>query len=263
MRRSAKRLPIGMAVLSSGLVALALGAVVVSAKSVTVAAGNMVLTFDAEVTPKALSRNELTPITFRLGVGVETRDGSHAPAARSFEGEIDRNGALNTKGLPVCQTKELEARTTEGARKACSASLIGQGFAKAEVEFPEQAPFDAEGPLLIFNGGTKGKETLILAHVYASVPAPTAFVTPIHITEIDHGRYGLRFAAKIPVIAGGAGSLTSVTVTNRKTFTYKGEKQSYFLAKCPTGGLLGRGELSFSDGSRLQGSVVEPCTPKS
>jgi hypothetical protein len=259
MRHPVKRLSLAIVamVVSFSVVALS-----VSAKPVTVAAGNIVLTLDGKVSPKALSRTEPTPITFQFSAGVKTKDGTHAPAAQNFEAEVDRSGALNPTGLPVCRTQDLEARTTEGAKQACKDSLVGQGFAEAEVEFPEQLPFDAEGPLLLFNGGTKGRETLLLAHVYANVPAPTAFVTPIHVTKINAGKYGLKIEAKIPVIAGGSGSLSRVAVTNRKIFTYKGEKQSYFLAKCPTGRLFGRGKLDFSDGTRLLGTLSLPCTPK-
>lgn len=259
MRRPAKSLSLALIAI---VIALSAAALSVSAKPTTVAAGNLVLTLDGKITPKALSRTELTPITFQLSADVDTKDGKHPPAARTFDAEIDRNGALNTKGLDVCRRRELEARSTEDARRVCKDALIGHGFAEAEIEFPEQAPFDARGPLLVFNGGTKGKKTLILVHVYASVPAPTAFVTPVHVTEIDGGKYGLKIESKIPVIAGGSGSLSSLAITNRKIFTYRGEKQSYFLARCPTGRLFGRGKLSFSDGTRLLGTLAEPCTPK-
>src|SRR5262249_10502177 len=155
------------------------------------------------------------------------------------------------KGLAVCKPGELEARTTAQAKAACGDALIGQGSATAQVEFPEQAPFNATGPLLVFNGGTQGGKTLILVHVYANVPAPTAFITKVFVTKEHKGKYGMHIASKIPVVAGGAGSLTNFEITNHKTFTYKGQKQSYFLAKCPTGRLYGQGQALFSDGTLL------------
>jgi hypothetical protein len=252
-------------ILASALVTvlgLSAVAISVSAKSTVVAAGNLILTLEGRISPQGLSRTKLTPITFHFGAKVKTKDGKHAPAAEVFEAEIDRNGAINTKGLAVCRTGQLEARPTAAAEKACKDALVGRGFAEAEVEFPEQAPFDARGPLLMFNGGTRGGTTLVLVHVYANVPAPTAFVTPVYVSRINHGRYGLKIKAKIPVIAGGSGSLSRLAVTSKKTFTYKNRKQSYLLAKCPTGILLGRGNLSFSDGTRLIGTVTAPCTPK-
>ena len=65
-----------------------------------------------------------------------------------------------------------------------------------------------------------------------------------------------------PFVAGGSGSLTKFSITNQKFFNYKGRKRSHFLAKCPSGKLFGQGEVSFSNGDRLKGSVVVPCTPK-
>ena len=232
------------------------------AKPITVTAGNLVLKFDSQVKPKALSKKKLTPITFKLSADISTKDGGHPPAAKTFRGEVDKNGALNPKGLPVCRQGQLEARTTAAALQACKKSLIGKGVAEAEVEFPESAPFDARGPLLVFNGGGTAKKTRILVHVYASVPAPTAFITPVTVTRVNKGKYGLKIDSRIPVVAGGAGSLTKFSITNKKIFNYKGRKESYFLAKCPTGNLFGQGDALFSDGTRLKGTVVVPCTPK-
>ena len=94
------------------------------------------------------------------------------------------------------------------------------------------------------------------------MPAPTAFITKVFVTKEHKGKYGLHLDSKIPTVAGGAGSLTNFEITNKKIFTYKGKKHSYFLAKCPTGSLFGEGEVTFSNGDRLKGSVVVPCTPK-
>jgi hypothetical protein len=242
-------------------IALSVGAIASAATSI-ITAGKLVLKIESSVSPKALPKKELAPITFKLGASVSTKDGTHPPAAKAFQGEVDKNSALNAKGLAVCKPAQLEARPTAAAKAACKDALIGQGFAEAEVEFPEQAPFDAKGPLLVFNGGQKGGKTLILVHVYASVPAPTAFVTKVNVSKVNNGKYGLKFETQIPVVAGGAGSLTAFSVTLRKNFTYKGKRQSYFLAKCPVGRLFGQGNVTFTDGTRLKGTAALPCTPK-
>ena len=56
--------------------------------------------------------------------------------------------------------------------------------------------------------------------------------------------------------------MLNFSITNKKFFNYKGKKQSYFLAKCPSGSLFGQGEVSFDNGDRLKGTVAVPCTPK-
>ncbi len=251
-----------MLTLTLGAVAAIAFAGISTARPVVVSLGNLVLKFDSSVSPKALPKHELAPITFKLSANISTKDGKHPPAAKSFTGNLDKNGALDTKGLPVCKSGQLEARPTSQAEAACKKSLIGKGTASAEVEFAEQAPFTATGPLRVFNGGTKGNKTLVLVHVYANVPAPTAFITKVFVIKKRKGKFGYHLESKIPVVAGGSGSLTNFSITNKKMFNYKGKKHSYFLAKCPTGSLFGEGEVSFSNGDRLKGSVVVPCTPK-
>ena len=59
----------------------------------------------------------------------------------------------------------------------------------AEIAFPEQAPFSASGPLLIFNGAPKGGKQVLIFHVHANVPAPTTFVTTAVISK-QGGRFG-------------------------------------------------------------------------
>ena len=233
-----------------------------SAATSTITVGNLVLKITSSVSPKALPEKALAPITFNLGVKVSTKDGTHPPATVTFQGDVDKNSAINAKGLPSCTPGQLEAQTTATAKATCKEALVGQGFAEAEVEFPESAPFDAKGPLLVFNGGQRGGKTLILIHVYANVPTPTAFVTRVNVTKVDNGKYGLKFNSRIPVVAGGAGSLTGFSVKLRRTFIYKGKRQSYLLAKCPLGRLFGQGTLTFTDGARLKGTAALPCTPK-
>ncbi len=237
-------------------------AAIASAATSTITVGNLVVKIKTSVSPKALPKKDLAPIAFNLGVNVSTKDGTHPPATVTFQGDVDKNSAINAKGLPACQQGQLEAQTTATAKAVCKEALVGQGFAEAEVEFPESAPFDAKGPLLVFNGGQSGGKTLILIHVYANVPTPTAFVTRVNVTEVNNGKYGLKFDSRIPVVAGGAGSLTEFSVKLRKMFTYRGKQQSYLLAKCPLGRLFGQGTLTFTDGTRLKGTAALPCTPK-
>lgn len=242
--------------------AVAVAGVAVAAKPTVVTAGNLVVTLNGGVTPTALPKKKFAPITLKLSASLRTKDGSHPPAARTFEAEFDKNGMLDPKGLPVCKQGQLEARTTTAAKRACKKSLIGKGSAEAEVEFPEQAPFKAKGPLLVFNGGGNKKKTKIYVHVYANVPAPTAFITPVVVTKIKKGRYGNKVVGRIPKIANDAGSTIKFSVTNKKIFRYKKKKKSYFLARCATGKFFARGAVAFSDGTRLKGTVIRSCNQK-
>ena len=240
---------------------LLLGAVIASAAADTVRLGNLVITIDGAITPKALPKHEAAPIALDLSGSLKSSDGSHPPALKTLDLEFDRNGHLNTKGLPTCTTGKLQSTLTTQAKAACGDALVGEGKVSAEIAFPEQAPFNASGPLLIFNGAPKGGKQVLIFHVYAHVPAPTTFVTTALISK-QGGKYGTRALVSIPTIVSGQGSLTSFEAKLKRTFTYKGEKQSLLTASCPTGTLYAHGTFGFADGTKASGDVVRGCTPK-
>ena len=251
-------LAIGMALALLAGLAVAAG----TNKPIKVIAGNLELTANGSFSPTKLPKNKLAPITLNVSGKIRTLDGKHPPAVKEVVIETDKNGAINAKGLAVCTSGKLQAQTTDRAKAACKSSLIGEGNTSVEVEFPEQRPFVAKSKLLAFNGGVKGGKTTVFLHAYLTSPVSAAVVTRVKVSKISNGRYGLKTVASVPKIAGGYGSPISFSLRVGKTFTYKGKKQSYLLAKCPDGHLNAKGVGVFSDGSRLAGSLVRSCTPK-
>jgi hypothetical protein len=231
-----------------------------AAGQTTVRAGNLVITIDGLVTPEKLPKKAPVPITLKVKGSIATADASHVPALKTLSLQFDRHGTIYTKGLATCRASQLRSTLTSQAKKACGPALVGTGRASAEVAFPEQAPFDASGPLLIFNGAPKGGKPVLLFHVYAHVPAPTTFVTEGVIERIK-GKYGTQTEIAIPTIAGGQGSLTSFEATLHKTWSYKGEKRSLLLASCPTGSLFAHGVFVFADGTAISGDIAKGCVP--
>jgi hypothetical protein len=233
-------------------------------------AGNVVLKFDGGTVPKALPRQELAPIAAFAKLQIGTTDESHPPAFRGGVFEVDRNTAIDARGLPVCRAAQLEARDTKAARRACGKTIVGKGEGTVEIAFPEQRPLEVTSPLTFFNGGVKGKTTTLFVHAFITVPAPTAIVTTVKLTEIDKGRYGLGVVSDIPVIAGGSGSTVAASFTIRRMFTHKGERRSYLMGKCPDGTLRFRivkaefklEALGGGAAPPLSGTLVRPCTPK-
>jgi hypothetical protein len=225
-----------------------------------VKAGNLIVEVEGAVSPTKLSKKTPTPITLTVSGSIKSADGSHVPALKTLALEFDRHGQIYTKGLPTCDPGKLQSTLTAQARKACGPALVGSGSVSAEIAFPEQAPFNASGPLLIFNGAPKGGKPTLIFHVHANVPAPTTFVTSGVISKA-HGKYGTSTEIAIPTIVGGQGSLTSFKATLHKTWTYKGQKKSLLLATCPTGQLFAHGEFAFADGTKISGDVAKTCTP--
>jgi hypothetical protein len=239
---------------------IALGAIAIQGASAqTVKLGNLIATIDGKITPSKLSRKTPQPISLEVKGSLDTADGTHVPPLQELFLEFDRNGHLNTKGLASCTAAKLQSTLTAQAKKACGAALIGSGRAEAEIAFPEQAPFSAGGPLLIFNG-SKGNKQELLFHVYAKVPAPTTFVTSAKIGK-GKGIYGTSALIKIPTITSGQGSLIGFRATINKSFNYKGKKQSVLTATCKTGKLQARGDFLFGGGTKLSGKVTRSCTP--
>lgn len=236
------------------------GALIVSAGADTVKINGLVFTVDGGVTPKKLPRKGEAPISLTVDGTIQREDGTHPPALNTLLLEFDRHGRLDTNGLPTCTVGKLQNTLTAQAKSVCGKALVGTGRVSADIALPEQEPFGASGPLLIFNGKPKGGHQVLIFHVHAHVPAPTTFVTTAVISK-GIGKYGTAALVQIPSIVHGQGSLTAFKATLHKTWTYKGKKQSLLYASCSSGSLYARGEFAFADGTTGSGSVVRPCTP--
>jgi hypothetical protein len=231
------------------------------AKPEVVRVGNLFLRDNGGISPSKLPRHKRAPVSAHLNARIGTVDGTHPPAIESVIADFDKTIEVNAKGLPACREDQLAARSTADAKKACADAIVGTGEGEVEVAFPEQAPFTAKGPIVLFNGGVHGGTTLLLIHTYVAVPAPTAVVATVKLTRIHRGHYGIHADAQIPRIAGGAGSVTKFKLTINRTFTYKGQKESYLTASCPTGRYYAEGKVQFSDGTTLGITHILPCTP--
>jgi hypothetical protein len=261
-RRRTPRIILGLALAAS--LTLALSALALAEKPITVKAGNLVLTFNGGVTPKALSKTKMEPISLNVSGKIATADGTHPPAINQVVIDTDRNGTIDVRGVPTCKQGQLEAQTSANAEKICKPAILGTGTTDIEVLFPESQPVPIHSKLIAFNGGTSGGTTTLFVHAYLTSPVTAAVVTTVKITKEHKGPYGTHSVASIPKIAGGAGSVKAFSLTfPKKLFAYKGKKHGYLLAKCPTGKFLAQAEAKFSDGTKLgPAKVVRACTPK-
>lgn len=242
-----------------GVAGLAFAAKRPSETPIVVRAGNMVLTLNGGITPKALPKHELAPAGFHASGDFSTVDGTHPPALREAVFDADKDFRVNVEGLPACSVAKLTARDTEDAEAACGGAILGKGSATVEVAFPEQAPFDAVGPLILFNGGERGGVVTLLAYTYVNVPAPTAVVTTARLTRERKGPFGLHSVVKIPRIAGGAGSIVRANLSARRVYTYEGERRSVLSGSCPDGRIRARGTFFFADGTEISGELIRTC----
>jgi hypothetical protein len=239
-----------------GLIAVSVAGIASAAGGggpVTVEAGNLKVTVDGQFSPSKLPKKKMAPIVLTASGQIATKDGSHPPALKTVELETDKNGAINTKGVPVCKSGQLQSRDTKAAEKVCKSAIIGTGTTNVEIAFPEQKPIPVTSKLLVFNGGTSGGKTTLFIHAYITVPTPAAIVTTVKIKKIHKGRYGLQSIASIPKIAGGSGSVTSF---NLKV----GNKKKVLSAKCPDGKLQAHATAKFADGTTAKATIIRTCT---
>lgn len=220
-------------------------------KPVTVRQGNLEFTFNGGFSPTTLPKKKLAPISLQASGSIKTLDGTHPPALKEVIIETDKNGAINTKGIPVCTSGQLQARDTKAAEKVCGKSIIGTGTTTVEVQFPEQNPVPVTSKLLVINGGTSGGKTTLFIHAYFSAPVTGAIVTTVKIKKIHNGRYGLKSVASIPKIANGAGSV--------KTFSLTINKKGVLTAKCPDGKLQAHATSVFADGTKASAAIIRTC----
>jgi hypothetical protein len=231
------------------------------AKPEVVRVGNLILRDNGGITPTKLPRHEQAPIAANINGKISTVDGSHPPALTSVIADFDETIEVNAEGLPACPLGQLLSRDTKAAERACPDAIVGSGEAEVAVAFPEQAPFSATGPIVLFNGGVQGRATNLYIHAYVAVPAPTAVVARVKLSPIDRGHYGMHAVATVPRIAGGAGSVTRFRLKVDRKFTHRGKRQSYLTASCPTGVYYAEGKVRFTDGTMLKVSHALPCTP--
>ena len=222
-------------------------------------AGDIIVVADGGFTPKKLPKHEDAPIKLHGGGKLSTVSGEIPPILDSFTIEFDRHGSVDTTGLPVCTKSKLVATTTATARKLCPGAIVGKGFGRAVVAFPEQSPIAVSSPITIFNGPKQNGNYTVIAHAHLDYPGPTTFIVPVVIEKIHNGVYGYRTKVKIPKIAGGAGHPLSGSAKIGRIWTFKGKKHSFVNARCETGHLQARAEFVFKDGNVLHGTFLRPC----
>jgi len=235
----------------------------------TVQAGNLQLTAGGGIHQGTLPKHKFAPLDHTIFGKIKTTDGTHPSALREVIIDVDKDVKINTKGYPACKSGQLQARDTKAAKRVCGRTIVGKGKATAEIAFAEQRPIKVPSPLLVFNGGGNAKRTKLLIHTFLTVPVPAAIVTDV--TLVKRGT-GLKAVARIPRIAGGAGSALDFKFKLGKTYRYKRKRVGYFEAKCPDGVFKVRGKRALFKNEAgtpgvaaqtvLKGSLGVPCQGK-
>jgi hypothetical protein len=238
------------------------------AVAATIQQDGLRITALAQIKPYKLPRDEPAPIAVFVAGHLQNAKGGVPPQLQKLRIQVNRHGVLQSRGLPVCRTPEVQPATTERALENCGNALIGSGRFWANIVLPDQGAYPTQGRLLIFNG-RDGRRPLILAHIYTSHPFNSSFVVPFSIKRISKGAYGTELQASLPQALGDWGYLDRIKLTLRRKYRFKGRELSYFNAACPaTVGAerasfpLAYAEFSFAGRKPMGATVNKTCGVK-
>jgi hypothetical protein len=246
----------------AALVAIAIPAsAALAGETVTGPDGNT-QSIEASVSPKALFKKTVSPaaLTVEVKTGTTASSGVPSPAVHDVI-DFDQNLSLATKGLPTCSASKLENVSSEAAEKACATALIGKG--DATTLLPLSTFYNEPAKVLAFNGVPQGGKPVVLLQAYGTSPVQTTLVLIGTVSKYGKEGYGPRLDVTVPPIGGGAGVITDFKVKIQKSWTYKGKKMSFVNAKCPASRKLKyRGAFTYKDGTTIDASTTQACTPK-
>jgi DNA-binding beta-propeller fold protein YncE len=229
--------------------------------------GNIRVKVSGQLSPKKLPRKGTAPISVSVGGDISTTDASPPPRLLSLSIELNRNGRIDSTGLPVCPYDSLEPASSKRALSACRSALVGEGTFDAEIALPGQPTYPAKGKMLAFNG-RKGGKPVLFGHIYSPRPFANSFVIVFAI-EKARGTYGTKLEAKLPRSLGNWGKLTGIELNLNRRYSYQGKRRSYVSAGCPapkgsnfTVFSLARTTFGFEGGRTLAGTLTGTCTAR-
>lgn len=193
--------------------------------------GNLIVTFDGGITPRALPRSGTAPVTVTVGSHFEAADGAvPPPQLRTIAIAINKGGEIFDRGLPTCRIRSIQPGTLKAARRTCGGAIVGSGRVQVLVNLPNQPSFTFEGPLLVFNAKGSGSHRRLLAQIYGRKP-PSAFVLTFRIVETQ-GTFGTVIKTTLPKTAHRWAYVLDFEMKLRRIYTYGGETRSFVSASC-------------------------------
>ncbi len=202
------------------------------ASAVVIQTAGVRITVLSQVMPYKLPRDEPAPIAIFVAGHLAAADGGIPPQLERLEIQVNRHGLLQSRGLPVCHPRQVQPATTARALATCGEALIGSGQFWAHIILPGQEPYPTKGRLLIFNGRSHGRPTL-LAQIYTAHPFNSSFLINFAIRRVSDGPYGTELAASLPEALGSWGYLDRIKLTLKRRYRFRGRQLSYFNAACP------------------------------
>jgi hypothetical protein len=226
--------------------------------------GNLIVSLNGGITPRALPRQRPAPVSVQLAGRVVTTDRTPLPRVNWIRLQLAWRGVLDTHGLPVCPRVRLIGADTRTALRRCVGAQVGRGRLYAEIFVPHQAPFELYAKLIAFNGRTGGGRPAVLIQAYSTEP-PVSFTIPFSIHH-EKGSFRTTLVALIRRNAGPWPHVANFEINVSRRFNHDGRRRSYLKASCPvpkhfTAGFLSfaRATYSFAGGKQLTTESVRSC----
>jgi hypothetical protein len=227
--------------------------------------GDLIVNFDGGISPHALPRSGVAPVSVTLHTRFRTANRSASmPQLRGIAIAINGSGKVFDRGLPTCKVRRIQPTTVEAAQRICGNAIVGHGHVQVRVQLENQKPFLFKGPLLVFNATRNHGHRRLLAQVYGRRP-PSAFVLTFKVRERP-GTFGTVISTVLPEAARRWAYITRFDMKLQRTYTYRGKRRSFISAGCaaPPGypGAIypfARASFGFAGGERVVSTLIRNC----
>lgn len=230
--------------------------------------GPLQVEVSGQMSPLRLPRRGTAPVAAQMGGEIRMAGGSLPPKLKVLRIEINRQGRIDPRGLPVCRVSQIQPGTSEQALEACRPSLVGRGSFSAQIALEGQPPYATRGELLVFNS-RQGRRPVLLGHIFTSRPFFNSFVIAFQVRRINRGPFGTELVARIPRSLESWGHITGINMRLARIFRFRGRPKSYLSAGCPAPrGFrrvlfpFTRSSFLFEGGTKLQSVLRGRCVPR-
>jgi hypothetical protein len=89
-----------------------------------------------QLSPQRLPRQGSAPIAVSVGGQIEPIGAGVVPTLKTLKIDLNRNGRIDSKGLPVCPYDAIQPASSRRALQACRSSLVGRGSSPSKSRSP-------------------------------------------------------------------------------------------------------------------------------
>ncbi len=203
-----------------------------AARAVSNGEGDLVLTFEGGIRPRALPRHAPAPVAVSVSGSIRSTTGDpyRVPQVKRIEVAINRQGRLDDRGLPVCRPGQIRKAREAKAKRVCGGALVGHGRVSVLVRFENQPPTFVQARLLAFNGPRRHGRKLIVAQAYSRKP-PASFIFSFAVARRG-GIFGTVLSTTVPRSVREWAYLTRFQLTLGRRYAYRGRQRSFVSAAC-------------------------------